>query len=142
MFKRVLFVLLAILMLTTVGCKKKAEKPATEAETAATQEQTVPGMEDSIFDDPAQSGETVAAPVEVIPEATRATLAELPAPGEMDFETFQNLEPSQQRAYQESFESIDAFYEWYSAAQEAYEQAHPAIEVGDGVIDMNEIVGN
>lgn len=61
--------------------------------------------------------------------------------GEIDYETFVALEPAVQREYMESFESMDAFFEWYNTAKEAYEQEHPAIDVGDGVIDLEDLFG-
>lgn len=61
--------------------------------------------------------------------------------GEIDYEEFTAMSPTQQRLYMESFESLDAFFEWYNAAKEVYEQAHPPIDVGDGVIDMEDIIG-
>ena len=61
--------------------------------------------------------------------------------GEIDYEAFIAMTPAQQRAYMESFESIDAFFAWYNAAKEAYEKDHPAIDVGDGVIDLEDITG-
>ena len=63
-------------------------------------------------------------------------------PGEMDYETFQNLKPADQQAYMESFNDIEAFFDWYNAAKEAYDKAHPSIEVGgNGTIDMEQIMG-
>ena len=61
--------------------------------------------------------------------------------GEIDYETFVAMDPALQRMYMESFESMDAFFEWYNAAKEAYEQAHPSIDVGDGVIDLEDLFG-
>lgn len=60
---------------------------------------------------------------------------------EIDYEEFTAMSPTQQRVYMESFESLDAFFEWYNGAKEVYEQAHPPIDVGDGVIDMEDIIG-
>lgn len=60
----------------------------------------------------------------------------------MDYLTFQAMSGAEQRAFQESFESLDAFFEWYNDAKEAYEKANPPIEVGgNGVIDMEDLVG-
>ncbi len=36
----------------------------------------------------------------------------------------------------------DAFFAWYNKALEDYKAAHPGIEVGNGPIDMNELLGN
>lgn len=50
------------------------------------------------------------------------------------------MSPEQQRAYMESFFSIDAFFEWFNKAKEAYEEANPPIEVGSGTIDIGAII--
>jgi len=60
--------------------------------------------------------------------------------GEMTYEKFMALTPTEQREYQESFNDIDAFFQWYNAAKEKYEKEHPSIEV-DGPIDMEQIAG-
>ena len=55
----------------------------------------------------------------------------------MDFKTFQSLTGAEQRAFQESFESIEAFFAWYTAAKEAYDKANPPIEIGgNGVVTL------
>lgn len=150
MMKRALLIVLTLLMLTTAGCKKKAaEKAPTTEAIAATTEVTIPGLEDSIFDDviieAAEEEKTAKSQVPTdssgnTPAVTEAP-SELPAPGDMDFGTFKTMAPSRQRAYQESFESIDAFYDWYEAAQEAYDKEHTPIEIVDGIVDMSEFVG-
>lgn len=144
MFKRVLLILLVLLLLTTVACGKKNEETVSSEETTMeTTEMTIPGLEDSIFDDVVIESDEKA-PVAQIPAAGESTVPEateeLPAPGEMDYETFQSMAPSRQRTYQESFESIDAFYDWYEAAKAAYDQAHAPIEIVDGVVDMSKII--
>ena len=64
-------------------------------------------------------------------------------PEKMDYQTFQSLTGAEQRAFQESFESLDAFFEWYNAAKEAYDKENPSIEIGDsGVVDMTTLPGN
>lgn len=57
-----------------------------------------------------------------------------------EYEQFQNMSPEQQQAYMESFESIEAFFEWLNEAKEAYEKANPPIEVGSGIIDIGAII--
>ena len=62
------------------------------------------------------------------PEATQAATEpteSTPAqkPEEMDYETFYyQMDGKQQRLFMESFESMDAFYDWLNAAKEAYEK--------------------
>lgn len=58
-------------------------------------------------------------------------------PVKMDYQTFQSMTGAEQRAFQDSFESIEAFFAWYNAAKEAYEKENPSIEVGgDGVVTL------
>ena len=40
----------------------------------------------------------------------------------------------------ESFDSIDAFFEWYNAAKEQHEKENPPIEVDGGAIDLDQII--
>lgn len=67
---------------------------------------------------------------------TQPTTPANPGAG-MDYQTFQAMTGAEQRAFQESFESLDAFFAWFTAAKEAYEQANPPIEVGgNGVVTL------
>ena len=64
-------------------------------------------------------------------------------PATMDFATFQAMTGAEQRAFQESFEDLDAFFEWYNAAKEAYEKENPSIEIGPGgSVDLGGLDGN
>lgn len=53
---------------------------------------------------------------------------------------FQNLSPSEQQAWMDSFATIDAFFEWYNAAKAEYEKANPSIEFNGESIDMGAII--
>lgn len=59
---------------------------------------------------------------------------------EMTYEKFISMSPAKQREYQDSFDSVPEFFDWYNAAKEKYEKEHPSIEV-DGPIDMEQIAG-
>ena len=64
-------------------------------------------------------------------------------PTSESYEMFKAMTGAEQRAFQNSFESLDAFFEWYFAAKEAYDQAHPSIEVGgNGVVDLGTLPTN
>lgn len=56
--------------------------------------------------------------------------------GEMDYETFIAMSPSQQQKYMESFKSIDKFFKWYNKAKKKYEKEHPDIEIDDDPIEL------
>ena len=98
---------------------------------------------------PAQTEPAATQPQQTEPTAPVVTEPTIPATtepvqvpdGEIDYETFAAMSPTEQRVYMESFESMDAFFTWYNAAKEAYEKAHPSIDVGDGVIDLEDLFG-
>ena len=101
--------------------------------------QTEPTVTEPVVTEPAVTEPEETEPQQTQPNETEP-VQEVPE-GEIDYEAFMALEPAAQRAYMESFESVDAFFKWYNAAKEAYEQAHPSIDVGDGVIDLEDLFG-
>lgn len=63
--------------------------------------------------------------------------------GSLTYTEFWDLTPEQQQAYQASFESLDAFFQWYNAAVEQHEAENPPIVIGpDGVVDLDKVGGN
>lgn len=57
--------------------------------------------------------------------------------GLLSYEEYSALSAEEQHKYYDSFDSADDFFEWYNAAREEYEKAHPAIEVSNGdIIDL------
>ena len=60
-------------------------------------------------------------------------------PGKIGYEEFYALTPEQKDAFLNSFESYEAFYEWLTAAQSEFAQAHPDFEIGPGgMIDLSQ----
>lgn len=59
-----------------------------------------------------------------------------------EYEAYHAMSGAEQKAYLESFESIEAFFEWYNAAKAEYEAAHPSIEIENGSVDLSQITGN
>lgn len=114
------FLLLALALLLT-GCAAQKDVTSTE---------------------PVVTTQTPAATVETTEEAemaaTQPTL-ELEE-GQMEYEKFRDMKAAEQQAFLESFESLDAFFEWYNRVKEEYAAAHPAIEIGDGVVDMGDLM--
>lgn len=124
----------------------------------------IPGIEDSIFDDdvpktivtpeppkeqnesntteesdqPSESQENASQPS----QEQEAQPDTPPEPGALSYEDYNDMNGAQQRAYMESFENIEDFFDWYFEAKEAYDEAHPDIDVGDAVIDLDELMGN
>ena len=62
--------------------------------------------------------------------ATQTTKPSAKPEESMTYEQFQAMTGAEQRAFQDSFESLDAFFAWYNAAKEAYEKENPSIEIG------------
>lgn len=57
-----------------------------------------------------------------------------PATGDTDYEAYIAMSGPEQQKFMESFDSIQAFFEWHIAAKAAYEAAHPPVYiVGDGI---------
>lgn len=94
-------------------------------------------------------------PESTTPPATQPPATEAPDPEEptqgggnnsgtttmTEYEKYHAMSPSEQQAFMESFESIDAFFVWYENAKAAHDAAKPPIDVGDGSIDLDNIAG-
>lgn len=166
MNKKTMAFMLAMLMLLTVGCGRKAQEtqpvqtePITEPAATETTEMLPPGVEKSIFDEieetqaekPQESSQPQQQETE--PEETKETSSgkqetsatnppqEQPAEALTEYEKFHAKSPADQQAYMESFSSIEEFFAWYNAAQEEYEQKKPPVEIGNGQIDLGELLG-
>lgn len=63
-----------------------------------------------------------------------------PATDSTDYETYNAMSGEQQKAFMETFESVEAFFDWYNAAKEEYDAQHPDVEIGDDAIDFGEII--
>lgn len=112
------------------------QSTSSTAPSSSTQDVTQPSA-DSATQPSDSSGEVTTQP-------STGEVTTQPSSGEnstMDYKTFQAMTGAEQRAFQDTFESLDAFFEWYNAAKETYEKENPPIDVGDGVIDMEDLVG-
>ena len=123
-------------------------------------EETIPATEPEVTSKPSDSGKPtqtnkpeVAEPEATKPEATEPKPTE-PKPtepkptepkptekNESEYESFQNMDASQQKEHMDSFGSIDEFFDWYNKAKEEHEAANPPIDVGDGTVDMGDLMG-
>ncbi len=120
------------------------------------QKAPVSAVEDSIFDEEASAPAEDAAtpPAAELPQADESdeplegtTAVEpvepdvpLPAPGELSYEDYNAMSAASQRAYMESFENVEDFFVWYYDAKDTYDAEHPDIDVGDGVIDLEDLL--
>ena len=160
-YKQLLALVLALALLMA-GCGKREEvldnttgaTNATEESAAAT---TGSAVEDSDFDGETQPTETegqteptentepaeTAAPTEAAkPEPSAPTVAPTPPPAkDLKYDEFHNLSAAEQQAFIESFNNLDLFFAWYNQAKDAYEAANPPIDVGDGNVDMGDLIG-
>ena len=68
------------------------------------------------------------------------TISDAVEDGEMTYEEYMAMDGYEQEKYMKSFESIDAFFNWFNAAKDKYEEENPSIEIGDGPIDMEDII--
>ena len=84
------------------------------------------------------------------PEETEPTIEETTQPedegvdihpDEMTYEKYNAMSGEEQLAFFNSFASMEDFVAWYNAAKAKYDAEHPDIEVGDGNIDIGDIVG-
>lgn len=123
------------------------QSTSSTAPSSSTQDVTQPSA-DSATQPSDSSGEVTTQPstgeVTTQPSDSSGEETTQPSSGEnstMDYKTFQAMTGAEQRAFQDTFESLDAFFEWYNAAKETYEKENPPIDVGDGVIDMEDLVG-
>ena len=76
-------------------------------------------------------------------EGSSSGSSESPAkPGTLSYEEYMAMSGENQKAYMNSFDDIDDFFDWFDAAKAKYEEENPSIEIdGDGVIDFEEIFG-
>lgn len=62
-------------------------------------------------------------------------------PEKLSYEEYHAMTPTNQRLYMESFNDPEAFFNWYNAAYEKYLKDHPAIDVGNGSVDIGDLIG-
>lgn len=163
MNRRMISLLLAVvLVLSLVGCKTKAKeepiaaapipegffdqtKPADETETPAVTEKEQEEEPTTTSEEPTdgvQSEETKETEATDATEATEETQKPTNTIVQMtQYEWYHSLTGEQQMAYMETFESMDAFFDWYNAAKEEHEKERPSIDIGDGYIDLDKIIG-
>lgn len=73
---------------------------------------------------------------ETTPNREQETKSEL-----TEYEKYNAMSGEEQMAFMQSFDTIEAFFAWLNNAKAEYEAANPAIEIGDGEIDIGAIIG-
>ncbi|MBQ8914622.1 MAG: hypothetical protein IJ046_00425 [Clostridia bacterium] len=64
-----------------------------------------------------------------------------PNPADVTYEEYHAMKADDQQAFFESFGSIEDFFDWYKAAKAKYEKDNPDQEIGDGPIDLGDLIG-
>lgn len=70
--------------------------------------------------------------------STQPEVPAVPAPGSLTYQQFYQLDPVQQEAYTDSFESLSAFNKWFNEAKAAYESTIPD-ETVNGSVDIGKL---
>ncbi|MBQ8910594.1 MAG: hypothetical protein IJY91_06100 [Oscillospiraceae bacterium] len=142
-YMKYLTVLLTAAILLLSGCRTVPDASGhTEPGSTSTQDNAALEEHTTAPVDPTQDSINTENPAEPESEPAQPVQSE-PEEGEMTYRKFHDMTPSQQQAYVESFESLDAFFLWYAEAQEQYEKENPPIIIdGNGEIDLGEIAGN
>lgn len=146
MKRRILIYMITVMIFLTACGKMPAETtlPSTTGQVETT-EASLPGVDDSIFGDETLLVETTSSvepttPAETEPPVTDATS---PVTGMLTYESYEAMTEAQQIEFMESFEDMEAFFEWYNTAKAEYEAQNPAIEVGEGgIVDLDKIGQN
>lgn len=112
------------------------------AENTGAPEDTVGNNGGSGAEKPDQSGDGAAAetgPAEPKPTESGTTEPE-GGISYVSYEEYNNMTPAEQLAYYNQFPSMEAFVQWYNEAKAEYDREHGAIDVGDGDIDLGDII--
>lgn len=161
MNRRIMTMLLAaVMLLTLAACNKNGNETAATAESteeiisAAIEipenffDQTKPAEEETVIPEAEAATEataesTVPEVTEEVPAATEETTAKPTAPAVTvtEYEWYNALSGEEQMAFMETFDSMAAFFDWYNAAKAEYERLHPSIDIGDGNIDLGDLIG-
>lgn len=80
-------------------------------------------------------------PSEEATEPEETTPSTTPDSAVTSYEAYNAMSPDEQLAFYNTFESMEDFVAWYNAAKAEYDAQNPDIEIGDGNIDMDDIIG-
>ena len=168
MNKKIIALLLAAVMLFVVtACAKNEAAPETTEAEKYTDETTVPtesiggvvynpdGNDGSIGDDgimptedpenkpnetqsASESEDNATSATEPVKEETFPTK---PVEEMTEYEKYMNMSGEEQMAYYNTFESVDAFMEWFNAAKAEHDEKNAGIDIGDGIIDAEDLIG-
>lgn len=69
-------------------------------------------------------------------ETTADDAQEQPTVALSEYEAFQNMSGVEQKAYMESFDSVEAFFEWLNNARAEHEAGQSSVLVGDEPVEL------
>ena len=158
MNKKWIALLLAAVMLLSVGCggDLEAATETTHLEETTETTQSIAGVEEnqfveSDFEDPE---ETAGIAGEEDPandsgsEDNGFDNDDLTDPAELEdilsttYEEYIAMAPEEQVAFFERFPSMEDFVAWYNQVEEASEEENSSVEVSDGVVNIGDLIGS
>lgn len=105
---------------------KETEPPATEPPTTEPPATEPPTTEPPATEPPATEPSTTEPPVTLPPVSVGTT----------SYEWYNSLSGAEQVNFFNTFESMEAFVNWYNSAKAEHDALHPDVEVGNGSIDL------
>lgn len=154
MNRRIIALLLAAVLLLAACGKKNNAAETTEPTIETTEAATISTLPGIIYT-PENIGGALTEEEDTTPtseatepkEETEPTVGEEEKPTEApvvpttEYEKYNAMSGEEQEAFIDSFESIQAFMDWYNAAKAEYDALHPGIDIGDGNIDAGDLIG-
>ena len=56
------------------------------------------------------------------------------------YEQYTQMTDAEQTAFRDAFDSLDDFFAWYNEAKDEYDEQNPSIDVGDGSVDLEDLM--
>lgn len=134
---------------TTPGGEQNGEEDDTPGGSSDGEKTTQPTQPENTDPEPTDSAPTDPKPTDPVTTEPQPTDPENTDPetndpssdaNEVTYEEYNNMSPEEQMAYYSQFPSMEAFVEWYNRAKAAYDEEHGAIDVGDGNIDLGDLI--
>lgn len=73
--------------------------------------------------------------------STPTTPSSVPSIEETTYEDYTKMSGSEQLAFIQSFESMDAFFNWYNTAKQKYDKENAGTELNGGSVDLGDLIG-
>ena len=126
---------------TETNVNKSSGEPTNTSETTEGKEITTePTEEPGTEPQPLETGVTNEMNANMKEDAP-ASVADIPT-GTTEYEKYYAMSSEEQKAFFNSFDSPEAFFEWLNAAREEYEKSYETIVVGEDPIDVQNYVND